>query len=82
MEMKTAESIDMAEYISGAGRVPGDDHLAMWTFVIAGTPATFYGSFRDACALAKIHARLWDVRPGKVVLERREATGRPRRTNA
>ncbi|MCH7908052.1 MAG: hypothetical protein IIB38_00355 [Candidatus Hydrogenedentes bacterium] len=80
--MENTESIDMSGYLSDAGRVPGDDHLAMWTFAIGGTPATFYGSFRDACALAKIHARLWDVRLGKVVLERREATGRPRRTNA
>ncbi|MCH7537690.1 MAG: hypothetical protein IID57_07540 [Proteobacteria bacterium] len=76
--MKSTDSIDTSGYFSDASRVPGDDYLAMWTFVIGGTPATFYGSFRDACALAKIHARLWDVRAGQVVLERREVTGRPR----
>lgn len=65
--------IDTMPYAAAHKRLPRDSHLATWTFVIDREEVRIYGSYAEACALARLEARLRDAQSGVVLLERTAA---------
>lgn len=60
---------DLTPFLSRHSRFPKDDQLGSWTFVIDGESLTVFGAFAEACAQAKLYARIADSPSNLIVLE-------------